>query len=88
MSRRNKENNMRNMMEETIDRISDGSLDVGNYSDRSGDARRLPKDGMVDGIPAMKDDDFLDKLEKRYRKYNDSDDEEIKDSESDNSDDS
>jgi hypothetical protein len=69
MSRRNKENAMRNMMEETFDRISDGSLDVGGDSD--GGYNGLPKDNMVNGIPAMNDNDFLDKLQKRYKQNSD-----------------
>ena len=58
-------------MEETFDRISDGSLDVGANSD--GSYNGLPKDNMVNGIPAMNDKDFLDKLEKRYKQNSDED---------------
>ena len=56
-------------MAETFDRISDGSLDVGGSSD--GGYSKLPKAGQIDGIPAIDDNDFLNKLEKKYNKYQD-----------------
>ena len=63
MSRRNKHNAMQAAMGENFDRLSDGSLNI----DSDDGYNKLARDDRVNGIPAINDNDFLDKLEKKYR---------------------